>query len=117
VQQLQQRTEAHILIFNTPVIVPGGKRTYNAKMMPGQSPTRQRAFTLALLELAQELNFSVIDLDRIIKKEGVHGQVDFAHWPADKWKPVAQETFETLQDLGVFSMPAQSASLRLTRGG
>ena len=62
---------------------------------------RRREFDQALWELADKHDFRVMDIDRILKMEGVEEQVDFAHFPVERMGPIADEAYRILRDLEV----------------
>jgi hypothetical protein len=66
-------------------------------------PLRRRAFVVALAELSRQLDFSIVDVDRIVKRFGVRAQVDFAQMSPHLNLLVAREVVRILHDRGVFA--------------
>lgn len=97
---IKQHTGAHVLVFNTLDVEPLDG-TYEFAHRNIERAVRRRSLNIALAELSQELDFRVIDVDRVLKEEGVDRQVDFAHFPVDRMRAVAAEAHRILLDLGV----------------
>ena len=55
-------------------------------------------FDLALADIAAEHDISVVDVDQVLKLEGVKEQIDFAHFPMDRMIPIAAEFHRVLRD-------------------
>lgn len=103
VQLLQERTNAHILILNVLTVEPGS-RTHNYQHIRNADEIRRREFNMALVELARQYNFSIVDVDRALKQAGLRDtQMDFAHYPDEVYPYIGQEVFRILRDLEVFS--------------
>jgi hypothetical protein len=97
IELVREQTGAYLLVFNLLAVEPGDS-THNFRFVQASNMVRRREFNLALYDLSRQLDFSVVDVDRILKREGVKEQVDFAHWPLERFKPVAQEMFQILRD-------------------
>jgi hypothetical protein len=97
---IKQRTAASILVFNTLDIDPLDG-TYEYTQRNVERAVRRRVLNIAIDELSRELDFRVIDVDRVLKEEGVDRQVDFAHFPVDRMRAVAVEAHRHLIELGV----------------
>ncbi len=63
---------------------------------------RWREFNIALMELSRKLDFTVVDMDRILKFAGIRTQVEFAHFLPRQNLFVAHEIFRILKERGVF---------------
>jgi hypothetical protein len=100
VRTVQERTGAHVLVFNTLTVEPRDE-THNYQLRRSPEGLRRRRFHLALADLSRELGFHIVDVDRILKREGVTGQLDFAHFPEDQFGPLAAEVQRILTGLGV----------------
>lgn len=101
IRTLQARTKAEILVLNTLEVEPGDPtHTYQLVANPGTK--RRREFNLALIEMARELDFGIVDVDRILKREGVQSQVDFSHFPKEGFRPLADEISRILEDMDIF---------------
>jgi hypothetical protein len=97
---IKRETGAHVLVFNSLEIEPFDP-THNYSLRNLASASRRRRFNIALTELAQELDFHVVDVDRVLKEQGVDRQVDFSHFPVDRMRAVARDAYGILRDLGV----------------
>lgn len=99
---IRERTGAkHIMIFSMLGLEPG-EQVYNYQFVRDPQVIRRRQFNLMLSELSEELDFSIVDIDKILKSLGVKEQVDFAHWPLDRFEPVAREVNRIMVDMGLF---------------
>ena len=101
---IRRETGAQVLIFNSLEIDPFDP-TYDYSTRNLHSASRRRRFNLALAELSGEVGFHVIDVDRVLKEEGVEGQVDFSHFPVERMRAVANDALQTLRRIGVFQTP------------
>lgn len=98
---VRQRTGAHVVVFNCPTIEPG-KAVHNYQFVRDPLVRRTREFNIALAELSRRMDFPIVDVDRIVKKAGIGGQKDFAHFPVDQVPVVANEALGVMTDLKVF---------------
>lgn len=98
---VRKRTGAHVIVFNVPTVEPGNL-THNYQFVRNPLVRRAWEFNVALAELSRKLDFPIVDLDRILKKAGVGGQKDFAHFSTDLIPVVAKEAFAVMGDLKVF---------------
>ena len=101
IRLIRGQMDAQIFIYNSLSVTPGDQ-SYNYQLVEEPLSLRRRRFNLTLDELSRELNFSIVNMDRILKGEGIREQVDFAHWPWDRLQPVAHETFRIISELEVF---------------
>jgi hypothetical protein len=97
---LKRETGAHVLVLNTLEIEPLDP-THDYSLRNLASASRRRRFNIALVELSHELGFQVVDVDRILKEQGVDRQVDFSHFPVERMRAVAAEARRILRDLDV----------------
>ena len=97
---VKQNTGAHLIVFNTLVVDPLNP-TYNYHLGRDSQAIRRREFNIALKELSAKHGFHILDVDRILKNQGVRGQVDFAHFPVEKMEPIGREAFRILKELEV----------------
>jgi hypothetical protein len=97
---IRSETGAHVLVLNTLDIDPLDTR-YEYSQLNITRAVRRRQLNIALDELARELDFRVLDVDRVLKEEGVDRQVDFSHFPVERMRAVAAEAHRILVDLGV----------------
>lgn len=100
VTEVRARTGAEVVVVNALTIEPGDP-TFSYELRRSPEGVRRRKFLIALEELADELNFGVVDADRLLKGEGVREQVDFAHFPASRHHALAAEALRLLRLRGV----------------
>jgi hypothetical protein len=99
---IKTRMDAKVLVLNALTVEPGNQ-THNYQFVKQPHWLRRREFYLALVDLSRQLDFAIVDVDRILKKAGVvEAQVDFSHFPMEAYQPIAKETFRILKDLEVF---------------
>jgi hypothetical protein len=102
VKLIQARVGAPILVFNMLTVEPGNP-THNYQFVRKPHWLRRREFYLALVELSRSLAFHIVDVDRILKTVGIlETQVDFGHFPMQAYRPIGEEAFRILRELGVF---------------
>jgi hypothetical protein len=101
IQQVKAETGAPIVVFNTLMVDPG-THIHNYQFARNPQTVRRRDFDLALRELSRRLDFSIMDIDRILKTVGIRNQVDFAHPPNESMEPIAEEAFRLMQELEIF---------------
>jgi hypothetical protein len=100
VQHIQERTGAHVIVFNSLVVDPSNP-THNYQFARHAQTIRRREFDLALRDLSEKLGFHIVDIDRILKLGGVQAQVDWAHFPPERMRPIAEYVCSLLQELDV----------------
>ena len=100
VTELRARANAELVMYSALVIDPEDP-THNYQLVRQASVTRRREFHIALMELSKQLDFHVVDVDRILKREGVEEQVDFAHFTAEGMKPIGAEFHRILKELEI----------------
>jgi hypothetical protein len=98
---LRARSGSQVLVFNTLTVEPGNL-THNYQAVKYPHARRLREFNVALWELSRELNFAVVDVDRILKRAGTRSQTEFAHFLPQHNLLIGQEVFRILQEQGVF---------------
>jgi hypothetical protein len=101
VRLLRSEAGARVIVFNTLVMDPAS-HIHNYQLVKDSEMRRRREFVVALFDLSSQLNFPVVDVDQILKRNGIQHQVDFAHFSHEQFGPLAQECFEILSDLDVF---------------
>jgi hypothetical protein len=99
VKIVEARLGSKMMFYNTLVLDPASP-IHNYQLIKTAHSARRRQFNIALAELSAELGFSVVDVDRILKLTGVDAQVDFAHFPVDRMKPIGAEVYRILQGIG-----------------
>jgi hypothetical protein len=97
---LKSNLGAELIVYNTLVIDPLNP-THNYHTSPRTEMIRRREFNIALKELSARHNFHVLDVDRILKLQGVRQQVDFAHFPASQMGAIGWEAYRILAELEV----------------
>jgi hypothetical protein len=97
---VNEKLGAQLIVLNTLVVEPGNE-THNYQLLSEDHSTRKRSFNIALAELSRSLGFQVLDVDRILKTNGVKDQVDFAHFPIEGKLPVANEAFRIFKELEI----------------
>jgi hypothetical protein len=100
IPMIRERTGAEVIMYNTLVVDPGSA-THNYQLLNPALSARRRKFQLALMELSAELDFPILDVDRILKRQGVQEQVDFAHVPFSQMQPIGREAHRILTELEV----------------
>jgi hypothetical protein len=108
IAEIRSRMPAEIVVLNTLTVEPG-TQIHNYGLRRNPEGARRREFHLCLADLAHELGFRVVDVDRILKREGVREQIDFAHFPTEKFATIAREGFDVLTDLGVVDSARRTA--------
>jgi hypothetical protein len=98
---VRERTGAHVVVFNTPTVEPR-KPVHNYQFVRDPLVKRAREFNVALAELSRKLDFPIVDIDRIVKKAGIGGHQDFAHFSPGLAPVIADEAFTVMNDLRVF---------------
>lgn len=92
VNEIRDRVGAQVIYYNTMVIDPANP-THNYQLVKTVHSVRRRQFTIALTELSRDLDFPIVDVDKILKTAGVADQVDFAHFPVDRMMPIGAEVY------------------------
>lgn len=95
---LRERTGARVLVYNALTVEPGS-RQHNYQLVKGSIARRAREFDLCLVELSRKLDVAIVDIDRALKREGVSGQVDYAHFPPPLYPAVAREAFRVMREV------------------
>jgi hypothetical protein len=98
---VRSRTGAPVVVFNMPSLEPGG-RNYHYQFVKDPVRIRWQRFNLALADLSRELDFPVVDADRVLRKVGVLNQMDFVHFLPSQNVAIGREAFRVLRELGLF---------------
>jgi hypothetical protein len=98
---LRVRAGAKILVLNTLTIEPGNL-THNYQIVKHPHARRLREFNIALWELSRQLDFAVVDVDRILKCAGTRSQTEFAHFLPQHNLFIAHEAYRIMRDLDIF---------------
>jgi hypothetical protein len=97
VSLIHERTGATVLVFNSLVVEPGSL-VHNYQLSQNPHNARRLEFMLALIELSARLDFAIVDVDRVLKREGISMQADFAHFSAAQRAPVVDEVVRVLRE-------------------
>lgn len=97
VTEVRARTGAHVVVFNVLTVDPF-ELTHSYGLVQEPDTARRRDFIVALAELSRSLDFDIIDVDRILKLDGLRGQVDFAHVSEAHFAPIATEAYRVLRE-------------------
>lgn len=90
-------TGTTVVIYNMCVVNPGDlSYTYEYRRNP--PAMRRMEFNDLLAEMALQYGFSVLNVDRILKREGIQEQVDFAHFPLTRIQPIGNEFYRILRE-------------------
>ena len=100
VRELRARVGADVIMYNSLVVEPKNE-THNYQLVRNAHSMRRRQFEIALAERSRDLDFPVLDVDWILKREGVNEQIDFAHFPVERMGPIGREAGRILRELGV----------------
>jgi hypothetical protein len=101
-QEVRASVGAHILIYNVSAVVPG-EQIHCYHGMGETLSTRIRRFNLGLVELAEQLDISVVDVDALVACAGAtRVRIGPVHLTGEGYRLVAQEVTRILQDLGCF---------------
>jgi hypothetical protein len=101
IQLLKQRTRAQIMVLNT--LAPDPRSVvHNYQFVRDSLSFRRREFNLALVELSRNLNFSILDVNRVLQRVGISGQRDWAHHHPSANLAIAREAFRIMQELALF---------------
>jgi hypothetical protein len=86
-----------VIVYNMAVVNPGDL-TYNYQFRRSPAAVRRMEFNDALTDLTTANGASLLNVDRILKREGIRDQVDFAHFPLESMMPIAAEFNRILCD-------------------
>ena len=97
VVSLLNETGSTVVVYNMCVVNPGDlSYTYEYRRNP--PAMRRMEFNGLLADMASMYGFSVLNVDRILKREGVQEQVDFAHFPLARIQPIGREFYRILRE-------------------
>lgn len=95
VRLVKETTGAQVLVYNALIVEPGSL-THNYQFVNNSQSMRGRELYLALIDLSRELDFHIVDVDRVLKKAGVSKQTDFAHFLSEHSSAIAAEAHRIL---------------------
>lgn len=93
--EIRDRIGSKVIYYNTLALDPANP-THNYQLVQTAHSVRRREFIISLCQLSAALDFSIVDVDRILKTMGVEEQVDFAHFPVDRMMPIGAEVHRIL---------------------
>lgn len=96
VEETKARTGAHIVVVNMLTVDPSSP-IHNYRLIKEADGARRREFVIKLAEMSQRLDFDVVDVDRILKLDGVDHLVDFAHFSPEQFRPIGAEALRILR--------------------
>lgn len=91
---------SQVIILNSLGLDPQSP-THNYQLLNADHATRRREFNAAIAESSARVGFHILDVDRVLKLQGVKEQVDFAHAPLEAKLPIAREGYRILRELEV----------------
>lgn len=97
VLSLLGETGTTVVVYNMAVIRPGDL-TFNYRYRRNPPAIRRMEFNDALADLATVHDVSILNVDRILKGEGIQEQVDFSHFPLERMMPIAAEFVRILRE-------------------
>jgi hypothetical protein len=101
VQRLRQTSNAPILVANMSATIRG-ETVHSYLGMPEILSHRIRRFNLALIDVAHDLDISVLDIERIIAQGGAETlMIDHTHFTLEGCRRIALETARILDDCGM----------------
>lgn len=102
ISAVHQRLAAPVLVYNLSPIIPG-EQPHCWLGAEDSLALRVRRFNLGLAELATRLDFSIVDVDRIVACAGADRlKVDLVHLTAEGLRLVAEEVVRILEERGCF---------------
>ena len=97
---LQTETAAQVIVSNSFTSSPRGA-THNYRFLHDHDGMRRLEFNLALTELSRMIDFSILDMDRILKKSGTADQLDWDSVAPTLYHPVASEAYRIMRERGL----------------
>lgn len=97
VSLVKQETGAEVLVFTSSSVEPGS-REHNFGLVSQPQHLRRREMNIAVSELSRELDFALVDVDAVLKLEGIQEQVDYGHFPLERMEAIAREVTRALLD-------------------
>ncbi len=102
IELVRAETGAEVIVFNSLTVDPG-RQVFDYKLSHNPHRTRRREFGLALVELSREMDFSIVDVDRVVKGLGVSGLGDFVKFATPQMKAIGAEVLDILREREVFA--------------
>jgi hypothetical protein len=99
---VHERLAAPVLVYNLSPLIPG-EQPHCWLGAQDSLALRVRRFNLGLAELATRLDFSIVDVDRVVACAGADRlKVDLVHLTAEGLRLVAEEVVRILEERGCF---------------
>lgn len=98
VGEIRSRIGSQLIFYNALALDPANPM-HNYQLTKTGHAERRREFSIALAELSAELDFHIVDIDRILKNMGVQEQIDFSHFPVDRMGPIGEEVHRILKEI------------------
>lgn len=92
---VRRRLGSLVVVFNVLTVDPGVTAT-DYKFANSPNRTRRREFVLALGDLSRQMEFPILDVDRLAKQEGISGQADFVHYTNAQKRAIAADFVDIL---------------------
>ncbi len=100
ITMLRTRLGADVIVANALVVDPG-VTTFDYRLSHSPHTSRRRRFVLGLVELSTLLNFPILDIDALAKRDGVTGMADFVHYTPSQKDTIGRELAAMLVGSGV----------------
>jgi hypothetical protein len=100
ITEVRQRTGAYVVLLNVLTVDPG-KVALDYKHANSPNRVRRRQFHDAIARLGANMDFPVINVDRITKQLGISGQADFVHYTNPQKKAISAEFVGLLREAGL----------------
>ncbi len=92
---LRTQVGAEVIVANALVVDPG-ITTFDYRLSHSPHTSRRREFVLGLVELSRSLEFPILDIDTLTKRDGVTGMGDFVHYTAEQRLAIGGQVASTL---------------------
>lgn len=100
VTEVRQRTGAYVVFLNVLTVDPG-KVALDYKHANSPNRVRRRQFHEAVAQLGSDMDFPVVNVDRITKQLGISGQADFVHYTKPQKRAISAEFVTLLREAGL----------------
>lgn len=99
ITEVRRNVGATVVMANALVVDPG-ITTFDYMLSHSPIPARRREFLLGLVDLSQKLDFPILDMDTIVKRDGVTGMADFVHYTAPQKSAIGEQLACLLDEIG-----------------
>lgn len=97
---LRTQVGAKVIVANALTVDPG-ITTFDYRLSHSPHTSRRREFVLGLVDLSRRLDFPILDIDSLTKRDGVTGMGDFVHYTAEQRLAIGEHVSTTLVDSGL----------------